>query len=103
MGIDMTGPVSKRLWIYFVLTVPLTAVIMGAWWFFDQRWIKDAVEDEDEDGSDCEKRTETAEDKESRLLEARIMKNIRRRTGVKVADTFELQAQARTRAPALNI
>ncbi|EFX00464.1 hypothetical protein CMQ_7466 [Grosmannia clavigera kw1407] len=34
---DMHGSVSGRLWIYFVVGIPLTAVIVGLWYFFDRR------------------------------------------------------------------
>ncbi|KAB5523098.1 hypothetical protein GE09DRAFT_977065 [Coniochaeta sp. 2T2.1] len=35
-GTDMHGSVSTGVWIYFVVSMPLTAVIVGAWWKFDR-------------------------------------------------------------------
>lgn len=94
----MNGPVSSSLWIYFVLTLPLTILVVGAWWKIDQRKArKAAVADSREDD---EERMESEEEKESRLLESRIMRNIRRRTGIKVADTFGPQQQAKAASPA---
>ncbi|GAP87538.1 putative Mg2+ transporter -like Zinc transport protein [Rosellinia necatrix] len=29
--------VSQELWVYFAITIPLTAAIVGAWWFLDRR------------------------------------------------------------------
>lgn len=29
--------VSREVWIYFVITVPLTLLIVGTWWFLDHR------------------------------------------------------------------
>lgn len=83
MWTDVNGDVSQSLWIYFVVTVPLTAAIVGAWCAYDQRISKIAREKDiaaDEDSA------EKAEREETRLFEARIMRNIRRRTGIKVAD-----------------
>lgn len=28
---------SREVWIYFVITVPLTLLIVGTWWFLDHR------------------------------------------------------------------
>ncbi|RYC63258.1 hypothetical protein CHU98_g2944 [Xylaria longipes] len=40
--------VSQELWIYFVITIPLTLAIVGTWWALDRRREKRyAVEDED--------------------------------------------------------
>lgn len=39
---------SKFLWIYFVITIPLTLLIVGSWWFLDRRRERQyALEDED--------------------------------------------------------
>lgn len=94
----MDGPVSKSLWIYFVLTLPLTALLVGIWRTFDQRQARHT--NDVHDAGDEEEKPETEEEKESRLLEARIMRNIRRRTGVRVAETFELQP-SQNRAPGI--
>lgn len=29
--------VSEYLWLYFVVTIPLTLAIVGAWWYLDRR------------------------------------------------------------------
>jgi hypothetical protein len=34
--LDMNGSVSTGVWIYFVVSMPLTAIILGAWWKFDR-------------------------------------------------------------------
>ncbi|KAK7749321.1 hypothetical protein SLS62_008290 [Diatrype stigma] len=40
--------VSKFVWIYFVITIPLTVLIVGSWWFLDRRRERRyALEDED--------------------------------------------------------
>lgn len=85
---------SRSLWIYFVTTLPLTAAIVGLWCIFDQRHGKKVATDGTE--TDDDDRPETEEERERRLLERRIMRNIQRRTGLRVANTFdriELQAQ----------
>jgi hypothetical protein len=41
----MNGPVSMSLWIYFALMVPLTVVIVGAWWYIDQHTKPEVRED----------------------------------------------------------
>ncbi|KAI1496085.1 hypothetical protein F5X99DRAFT_401464 [Biscogniauxia marginata] len=74
---DRPGTVSRSLWVYFVITVPLTIVIVGFWWRFDQFIGKKAAEDEDEDVHHMEK------------LEATIMKGIRKRTGARIS-TWEI-------------
>lgn len=36
----LVGPestVSPRLWIYFVVMIPLTALVVGAWFWWDRR------------------------------------------------------------------
>jgi hypothetical protein len=33
---EMTGAVSARLWIYFAVMMPLTGVVVGAWFAFDK-------------------------------------------------------------------
>lgn len=32
----MNGAVSESLWIYFVLTIPLTVAVVGIWWYLDR-------------------------------------------------------------------
>jgi hypothetical protein len=40
--------VSQELWIYFVVTIPLTLAIVGSWWYLDHRREKQyRIEDED--------------------------------------------------------
>lgn len=69
--IDMNGgTVSPRIWIYFVISVPLTVIIVGAWWTVDQRRLAQAHIDVSDD--------------EMSRLEGRIMKTIRSRTGARV-------------------
>jgi hypothetical protein len=34
---DKGQPVSTQLWIYFAVTVPITAIIVAAWLIFDRR------------------------------------------------------------------
>lgn len=80
----MNGDVSESLWIYFVVTLPLTAAIIGAWYVYDQRISRIASE---KDIAADEGRAEKAEQEENMRFEARIMRNIRRRTGIKVADS----------------
>ncbi|EMR64237.1 hypothetical protein MGN70_010665 [Eutypa lata] len=49
--VDTSGEgaqVSEYLWIYFVVTIPLTLLIVGSWWFLDRRRERQyALEDED--------------------------------------------------------
>lgn len=77
----MNGSVSESLWIYFVLAVPGTVIVLGTWWFFDSRSRRQA-----ETGPEDAKEQTKAEVE----LEARIMQKIRRRTGIKVTETIEL-------------
>lgn len=91
----MHGDVSPSLWIYFVITVPLTAAIVGLWCAYDQRIGRIARE---KDIAADEGRAEKAEQEENMRFEARIMRNIRRRTGIKVADGALPQPPARVGA-----
>ena len=34
--LDLNGSVSAGVWIYFVVSMPLTAIILGTWWRFDR-------------------------------------------------------------------
>ncbi|KAH8162992.1 hypothetical protein CIB48_g5256 [Xylaria polymorpha] len=46
--VSENSEVSQELWIYFVITIPLTLAIVGAWWLLDRRREKRyAVEDMD--------------------------------------------------------
>ncbi|KAK4167923.1 hypothetical protein QBC43DRAFT_297175 [Cladorrhinum sp. PSN259] len=69
---DMNGPVSKRLWIYFVLLIPVTVIVLGAWLVFDKR--SKTVTDQD-----LEQAEYRMED-----LEQRITARIRKKTGVRL-------------------
>jgi hypothetical protein len=80
MVVDMHGSVSTSLWIYFVIMVPLTVLIVGTWWMFDQRSVANFEEDAKEAEAHMVK------------LEARIMEGIRRKTGAKVV-TWPKQAE----------
>lgn len=66
-----------------MVTVPLTAIIIGLWYVCDRRISR--VAREKDIGAD-EGRAEKAEQEENMRFEARIMRNIRRRTGINVAD-----------------
>ena len=73
------GPVSKRLWIYFVLMIPMTVLVLGFWLVFDQK---------------SREMTESDVDKaESRMeeLESRITEKIRHRIGAKFKTTTNLE------------
>ncbi|ORY71048.1 uncharacterized protein BCR38DRAFT_415789 [Pseudomassariella vexata] len=61
-----------HLWIYFVIAVPLTALIVGAWWMYDKRPDNGV----DEDVNEAEKYLDR--------LEAQIMEGIRTKTGARV-------------------
>ncbi|KAI1341422.1 hypothetical protein F5Y15DRAFT_431189 [Xylariaceae sp. FL0016] len=65
-------PVSKSVWIYFVLVIPLTVLIFGCWWKIDQIYGKQAEDNEDEDEVLMNK------------LEDRILIGLSRRTGARV-------------------
>ncbi len=69
----MNGSVSSLFWIYFVLMVPLTAAIVGAWWTFDKR---------SQHGTKAD--SGAAEREALNELENSIMEDIRRRTGARV-------------------
>ena len=70
----MNGAVSESLWIYFVLMIPLTIIVVGSWWFLDRRTVHANEVDEDED---------VAEEHMNKL-EAQIMARIRKRTGARL-------------------
>ncbi|KAK3389266.1 hypothetical protein B0H63DRAFT_463294 [Podospora didyma] len=72
-GIDMNGPVSTRLWIYFIVTVPLTAVIVCSWFHFDKKLTQKVVDD-----------NATEVDVRMHQLERRITERIGVRTGARV-------------------
>jgi len=58
------------VWIYFVISIPLTVLIVGTWWSVDRRRLEQA-------GAEVS-------DEEMNRLEGRIMKAIRSRTGARV-------------------
>lgn len=68
----MNGSVSRSLWIYFVVMVPLTIGVVWAWFAFDKAAQRDVGQHSDQ--------------KEQRIseLEKRITDRIRRRTGARV-------------------
>jgi hypothetical protein len=72
----MDGPVSANLWIYFAVTVPLTAITIMAWWSFDQRIVRLSGKKIEEDEEQGEHRMNE--------IEMQIMRQIRRRTGARV-------------------
>lgn len=77
--IDVHGDVSQGLWIYFAITLPLTAAVVGAWYIYDKRISR--ITREKHDAADAG-RAEKAEQQENMRFEARIMRTIRRRTGI---------------------
>lgn len=81
---DVHGEVSRSLWIYLVATVPLTVVIVGAWWVYDRRISRIACDRRDIAAD--EGHTEKSEQEENLRSEACIMRNMRRRMGIKAAD-----------------
>lgn len=60
--------VSMQLWIYFAVTVPITALILAAWTMYDRR--REARHAKDD--ADLEKNIDT--------MEKDIMFNLRKRT-----------------------
>lgn len=36
------GNVSSYLWVYFVFAVPLTGLVLGAWWYWHRVRARDA-------------------------------------------------------------
>lgn len=79
----MNGPVSQRLWIYFVIMVPLTIVIVGAWLYMDQRNKHNMKMKPDKENSD------KAEDR-LREIENRAIYRLQKRTLTKF-NTGDLQ------------
>lgn len=60
--------VSVQLWIYFAVTVPITALIVGAWLMIDKHRMKQAKRDD----ADLERNIE--------IMEKEIMFHLRKRT-----------------------
>ncbi|KAI3401492.1 hypothetical protein diail_10926 [Diaporthe ilicicola] len=77
--LDLNGPVSRSLWIYFVLSTPLTLAVFRLWQMFDTKAQKKNSLDADDDEHEA---------KIWAQLETRIMRRIRVKTGIQVADTF---------------
>ncbi|KAI1852091.1 hypothetical protein JX266_002944 [Neoarthrinium moseri] len=69
---DMNGSVSRSLWIYFVVAVPLTVIIVGLWWIKDRRTQPEIKEDRD------------AEEQRLDDIEARVIDRLRRTTNTRV-------------------
>lgn len=69
------GPVSKRLWIYFVLMVPVTVLVLGFWLVFDKRSKNVTESDVDEAKTRMQ------------ALESRITERIRDRIGARIKTT----------------
>ncbi|KAK8132129.1 hypothetical protein PG999_000302 [Apiospora kogelbergensis] len=79
---DMNGPISNSLWIYFVLTIPLTVLVVWIWWGVDKRMVHrlgTSIGGSEED-------YEGAEEHLNRL-EGQILEKIRVRTGAKLTWT----------------
>ena len=68
--------ISTRFWIYWVVTIPLTVVIVGIWWVWERR--REAKYDKED--ADLEKGSED--------MEKSIMATMRKRTMSK-ASTWE--------------
>lgn len=73
---DSGGHVSSQFWIYWIVTIPLTLVVIACWWGWE-RWREKQHAKEDED-------LEKAVDG----MELEIMSMMRKRTMSKVA-TFD--------------
>ncbi|KAH8194203.1 hypothetical protein TruAng_011634 [Truncatella angustata] len=69
---DMNGPVSNSLWIYFVILVPLTVLVVGIWWVMDRRQVTEFKEDIE------------AADKRLEDIEGRVIKRLREKTKTKI-------------------
>lgn len=85
--LELNGHVSRSLWIYFVLSAPLTLIVFGVWFMLDRkaRRKQNLGPEDDED-----------EAKITAQLEARIMRKLRRRTGIRVADTGDFPLSGHT-------
>ena len=100
----MNGPVSRSLWIYIVLTVPLTGLVVLIWWWIDQRMARrfgtrfggssltNGGEHDKEDNHD-----KGAEEHLNRL-EGQILERIRHRTGAQLTWTFTASRSHHSRA-----
>ncbi|KAM0459465.1 hypothetical protein ACHAPV_005653 [Trichoderma viride] len=60
--------ISNWLWVYFIITVPLTVIIVGSWIWYDRRKEARYADDDKELEGDIEQ------------MEVSIMKSLRRRT-----------------------
>lgn len=60
--------ISNWLWVYFIITVPLTIIIVGSWIWYDRRKEARYADDDKELEGDIEQ------------MEVSIMKSLRRRT-----------------------
>jgi hypothetical protein len=69
------------LWIYFVLSTPLTLTVFGLWFLFDRTARRKHALGAEDDQNEAKIASER---------EARIMRRISMRTGIKVADTFPI-------------
>ncbi|KAI3321758.1 hypothetical protein HD806DRAFT_146484 [Xylariaceae sp. AK1471] len=46
---DDINPVSNRVWVYFVIVIPLTVLVLGAWWGYDRVRGKKVASEDGED------------------------------------------------------
>jgi hypothetical protein len=54
------GNVSSYLWIYFVAAIPLTALVLGVWWYWQRVRERDAGSRHGEDLEQLELHTKVA-------------------------------------------
>jgi hypothetical protein len=80
---EMTGAVSARLWIYFAVMMPLTGVVVGAWFVFDKISRKNVEEGLD---GDFERMAH---------LDTRMTEHIAKRVGARVmtGDLADMDAE----------
>lgn len=78
---DMNGAVSESLWIYFVLTIPLTVIVVGIWWYLD-RYMKDQDAKDQESSDQLSKKRNPRDHLND--LEGQIMGRLAATTGARV-------------------
>ena len=84
---DAGTAVSSKLWIYFAVTIPLTATIVGSWWWFDRRREAQYLAED----ADLEKSIDK--------MEKDILFHLRRRTMSKATTWTSMPSPLSTQAP----